>query len=65
MTIEARPSLARVWYEVWLYGAEVYYGFAQYCFWRGVERRQDPLWLHQAPAWVRGATNPLDEGETP
>lgn len=47
VSIEAHPSIDRVYYECWLYGADVYYGFAQYCFWMTVKRNNNQEWLCQ------------------
>ena len=47
--MERRPSLERVSYEVWLYGFDVYYDFAQYCFWVNVVLTQHPDWMRCVP----------------
>ena len=49
--VEAHPSLERVYYEVRIYGADVYYGFAQHLFWRTVVETQNPDWLKQIPKY--------------
>lgn len=54
MTPEASPSLERVSYEARLYGHDVYYGFAQYCFWRTVVAQQHAPYLTGVPAYFRG-----------
>jgi len=37
-------------YAIRLYGADVYFGFAQYCFWRTVATHC-PHWFAQTPAY--------------
>jgi hypothetical protein len=53
MVVEASPSLERVYYECRLYGDDIYYAFAQYCFWRMVVRTINPWWIHDVPAYYR------------
>lgn len=54
MTVEQSPSLERIYYEARVYGDDVYYGFAQYCFWRTVVQSKNHDWLAQVPAYFRG-----------
>jgi hypothetical protein len=51
MTPENDPCIDRIYYEAHLYGHDVYYEFAQYCFWRNVVRTQFADWLLQVPAY--------------
>ena len=46
-------------YEARLYGYDVYYAFAQYCFWRTVVRGHYAAWLALAPAYFRDAGEPV------
>ena len=55
MSPERFPSLERVYYETRLDGADVYYGFAQYCVWRTVVRVQHPDWLPHVPPYFLSA----------
>jgi hypothetical protein len=66
MSLEAHPSLERVYYEAWLYGPDVYYGFGMYCFWRTVVATQNPDWLKWVPAYFLQERRPFwhtPEGE--
>ena len=51
MTPEKYPSLERIYYECRLYGYDVYYDFAQYCFWRTVVRTNNQDWMRCLPAY--------------
>lgn len=53
MSVETFPSLERVYYECWLYGDDVYYGFAQYCFWRTIVEDYVQWWIDDVPEYFR------------
>lgn len=51
MTLEEDSSIERIYYECRLYGNDVYYGFAYYCFWRRVVENKNPDWLFCTPEY--------------
>lgn len=61
MAVEQCPTLERVYYEVRLYGADVYYGFAQYCFWRAVVHSTHPDWMAVVPRYFVTAGTPAPQ----
>lgn len=59
MSIEALPSLDRMYYEMRLYGQDVYNDFAQYCFWRTVVATHNPDWIDCVPAYFLSALSAM------
>lgn len=53
MTPEHASSIERVDYEARLYGHDVYFAFAAYCFWRTVVRTQNAWWRDAVPPYYR------------
>lgn len=58
MTLEQYPNIERLAYEAQLYGYDVYFGFAGYCFWRTVVATQCPWWLPSAPTYFLEEPHP-------